>query len=136
MLGVEHASLSTLIEGKNPFERMRKRIDDLRDRMDRFFARAAHEDWLVAGYGAPAKLTTLSHELGLSAADIAYVVDDSPWKQGLLTPGLRYPVVPSSQLAKDPPDRLVLFAWNFADQIIAKHPNHKFVVPLPAYREV
>src|SRR6185503_4216961 len=45
----------------------------------------------VAGYGVPAKATTLMYTMGLSRADVDFLVDDSPWKIGLLSPGLHIP---------------------------------------------
>lgn len=46
-----------------------------------FDARA--EGRKIAGYGAPAKATTLMYQFGLKTEDLADIVDDSPWKQGL-----------------------------------------------------
>ena len=94
----------------------------------------------VVGYGAPAKLTTLMYQFGITADHIAYVVDDSPWKQGLLTPGKHIPVK-SPALLLDPdnmPACIVIFAWNFAEQIIKKYPQFKgsFIVPLPEFQKV
>lgn len=121
-----------------PFAELSKRIDILRAQFRAFLDEARERGLKVAGYGAPAKLTTLAHHLGIRPGEIAYVVDDSPWKQGLFTPGLRIPVVPPSRLVEDPPDKVVIFAWNFAEQIAAKHPElrGKFVVPLPTFREM
>ena len=88
----------------------------------------------IIGYGAAAKLTTLMYALGLDERHVQVIIDDSPIKQGLLTPGLHLPVKSSRALYDDHPDICVVFAWNFADAIIAKHPLYrgKFVVPLPA----
>lgn len=94
----------------------------------------------VVGYGAPAKLTTLMHQFGIGAHQIAYVVDDSPWKQGLLTPGTHIPVASADRLMEEGerPDCIVIFAWNFADQIVGKYPQFKgtFIVPLPEFKRV
>lgn len=119
------------------FETLSQRINVAGSRLQEFIQNLPGGQ-VLAGFGAPAKLTTLMHQFGLTAGDIAYVIDDSPWKQGLLTPGTRIPVVSSKYLSEDPPDRVVIFAWNFADQIAAKHPElaGKFVVPLPTYREI
>jgi SAM-dependent methyltransferase len=94
----------------------------------------------VVGYGAPAKLTTLMYQFGIRPDQIAYVVDDSPWKQGLLTPGKHIPVK-SPVLLLDPdnmPACILIFAWNFAEQIISKYPQFKgsFIVPLPEFKKV
>ncbi len=97
----------------------------------------AFEKGTIAGYGAPAKLTTLAHQFKLDGSKIAYVVDDSPWKNGLLTPGYRIPVVAR---AEPWPDAFVLFAWNFAEPIAAKLRaagyTGRIVVPLPAVHEL
>ncbi len=95
----------------------------------------------VAGYGAPAKATTLMHQFGLTSADIEYIIDDSPWKQGLLSPGLKLPIMPASHLEREPVDDLVILAWNFADPIIENNKsfltgNRRFIVPLPKLRMV
>jgi SAM-dependent methyltransferase len=95
----------------------------------------------VAGFGAPAKATTLMYQFGLGAGDLEYIIDDSPLKQGLFSPGRFVPVVASSVL-DDParkPDYLVILAWNFADPIIAKNKAYrdaggKFIVPIPELR--
>lgn len=119
------------------FDGMKKNIDAIGESVAAFIEDSKERGFKVAGYGAPAKLTTLAYHLGIEPGEIAYVVDDSQWKQGLLTPGMRIPVVPSSRLESDKPDRVMVFAWNFADSIIAKFPelSGRFVVPLPSFRE-
>lgn len=87
----------------------------------------------IAGYGAPAKLTTLAYACGIDG--LQYVVDDNPMKQGKYTPGKHWPIVPSSRLAEDPVDYLVLFAWNVAEECMKRARaagfRGKFVIPLP-----
>ncbi len=108
----------------------RKRLQDIKQAGQR-----------VAGFGAPAKLTTLMHEFGLTGHDIDFIVDDSPWKQNLHSPGTHILVVPSTELYERRPEWCVIFAWNFADPIIAKHKAYTqagghFLVPLPELREI
>lgn len=57
----------------------------------------------IAGYGAPAKATTLMYHFGIDIKSIDFIVDDSPLKQGLFTPGLHIPVLPSSILESRKP---------------------------------
>ena len=81
------------------------------------------------------------HQFGLTNTDIEYIVDDSPWKQGLLSPGLNVPIFASSQLEQQPVDDVVVLAWNFADPIIENNKlfltgNRRFIVPLPNLRMV
>ena len=90
----------------------------------------------IAGFGAPAKATTLMYHFGITKEVVDFIVDDSPLKQGLFSPGMHIPVVPSSAIAENKPDCLVVLAWNFAPSIIEKNPafrdaGGRFVVPLP-----
>ena len=91
----------------------------------------------IAGFGAPAKATTLMFHFGLGPDTLEYIVDDSPLKQGLFSPGHHIPVVPSSYLYDaHHPDYVLVLAWNFADSIIKKHEAFAksggcFIVPLP-----
>ena len=93
----------------------------------------------IAGYGAPAKGNTLLNFFSIGTEILDYIVDDSPHKQGKYTPGKRIPVVSREKLLSDPPDYLLILAWNFADSIIAKHESFrkrggKFIIPVPIPR--
>jgi SAM-dependent methyltransferase len=90
----------------------------------------------VAGYGAPAKATTLLYHFGIEPETLEYIVDDSPLKQGLHTPGLHIPVLPATVLETQPVDCLFILAWNFADSIMEnlkpfRAAGGQFLVPLP-----
>ncbi len=90
----------------------------------------------IAGYGAPAKATTLMHHFALDRALIDYIVDDNPLKQGMYTPGLHVPVVATTEIYRRKPDYVLVLAWNFAESIIARHrdyagSNGRFITPLP-----
>ena len=95
----------------------------------------------IAAYGAPAKATPLIHHFGLSDGVLDYVVDDNPMKQGKYVPGTGIPIVGSARLADDPPDYLLVLAWNFADQIVAKcgsfrRDGGRVIIPLPELKEL
>jgi SAM-dependent methyltransferase len=90
----------------------------------------------IAGYGAPAKATTLMHHFGLGGELIEYIVEDNPLKHGLFTSGLHIPVVATQALYDRRPDYVVVLAWNFAEPIMALHTRFseqggRFIVPLP-----
>jgi SAM-dependent methyltransferase len=90
----------------------------------------------IAGFGAPAKATTLMHQFRLDSDTIKFIVDDSPLKQGLFTPGLHIPVLAPEALEQRNPDYLLLLAWNFADAIIEKSRSYldrggRFIIPVP-----
>ncbi len=90
----------------------------------------------IAGFGAPAKATTLMYHFGIGPSIIDFIVDDSPLKQGLFTPGLHVPVLPTEQMYSRRPDYMIVLAWNFARPIMEKHAAFRgqgghFIVPLP-----
>jgi len=127
--------------GATAYSKLSAQISQAGDHLTAAIHAAKRAGRKVAGYGAPAKATTLMHQFGLTNTDIEYIVDDSPWKQGLLSPGLKVPIVASSHLAQQPVDDLVVLAWNFADPIIENNKsfltgNRRFIVPLPTLRMV
>jgi SAM-dependent methyltransferase len=70
---------------------------------------------LLCGYGAPAKLTTLTYACDVQ--DVRAIAEDSPWKIGRLTPGRQISIVSRRDLLRLDPDAVIVFAWNFADRI-------------------
>lgn len=112
------------------------KIDDLKSSLQRLLRKIKNEGKTIAAFGAPAKATTLMYHFGLGRELIDFIVDDSPLKQNLYSPGLHLPVVPSSHIYEKKPDYLLILAWNFADSIIAKHAafrraGGRFILPLP-----
>jgi SAM-dependent methyltransferase len=90
----------------------------------------------IAGYGAPAKASTIINYYELTFSDIAYVVDDNPLKQNWLIPGAKIPIMPSAYGEEHPTSYLVIFAWNFAREILQKVKHWRrrglrFLVPVP-----
>ncbi len=123
------------------YARFKRRIVERGAQLRERLVTLKREGKRIAGFGAPAKLTTLMHEFGLDKDTIDFIADDSVWKQGLFTPGTHIPVVPPSQLYEQRPDCCVIFAWNFADPIVSKHTHFiseggSFLVPLPDFREI
>lgn len=90
----------------------------------------------IAGYGAPAKGNTLINYCLFNDKQIDFIVDDNPLKQSMLSPGAKIPIVPGAYLHEHPTDFLIIFAWNFAKEIIEKNSalkqkGVKFIIPLP-----
>ncbi|MCH8904917.1 MAG: class I SAM-dependent methyltransferase [Bacteroidetes bacterium] len=112
------------------------KVMDVKTKVNKFIDEAIAENKTVVGYGAPAKGNTLINFCGLSSDKIKYIVDDNPLKQNMYSPGANIPIVDSKFLETNPADYLVIFAWNFAKDIIAKmghlrEKGVKFIVPLP-----
>lgn len=118
------------------FRRLEERIAELRHSLIAMLAEVRARGGQVAGYGAPARATTLLHQLGLGPELIDFIVDDRPWKQGLYMPGMLIPVVPPEALYERQPDVVVVLAWDYAKDIVARHHAYRsaggrFIVPLP-----
>ena len=120
------------------YEAFSKKISDRGEELKQLLLKLKKEGKRIAGFGAPAKATTLMYHFGLGPDLLEAIIDDSPWKQGLYTPGHHIPVVPAGRLA-DPqnrPDYCLILAWNFAEPIIKKQEAYRqaggrFIVPLP-----
>ncbi|MGW3974425.1 class I SAM-dependent methyltransferase [Streptomyces ardesiacus] len=74
----------------------------------------------IAGYGATAKSSTVTNFCGIGPDLVPYVCDTTPSKQGKLTPGMHIPVRPDTAFRDPYPDYALLFAWNHAEEIMAK----------------
>ena len=91
----------------------------------------------IAAFGAPAKATTLMYHFDIGPGMIDFIVDDSSLKQGMYSPGMHIPVLPSHALYEKKPDAVVILAWNFAEPIMKNHAAYldqggEFLVPLPS----
>jgi SAM-dependent methyltransferase len=124
------------IDKEESFHAFGERIDRLGSDLRSLLERLRSEDKRIAAFGAPAKATTLMQHFRIGSDVIEFIVDDSPLKQGLFTPGLHIPVLPVSAMYERRPDYVVVLAWNFADSIVKNHRRFletggKFIVPLP-----
>jgi SAM-dependent methyltransferase len=72
----------------------------------------------VAAYGAAAKGATLLNWCGITPAELPFVADRSPYKQGRRLPGCGIPIVPPAHVEQTRPDYLVILPWNFKDEIV------------------
>ena len=96
----------------------------------------------LAGYGAPAKGSTLLEFFGIGPDLLDFIADRSPLKQGRFTPGSHIPIVAPERLLEDPsPDHVLLLAWNFEDEILAQQAEFRrrggrFILPVPEVRIV
>lgn len=90
----------------------------------------------IVGFGAPAKFTTLATTFGITSDILDFIVEDSPLKINLFTPGSHIPVVSKDRLNEA--DYCIIFAWNFAESIIRNNPQYsgKWIVPLPELKTI
>lgn len=90
----------------------------------------------VCGHGASAKSTVWLNACGLRRKDIDFVMDDTPQKLWSTVPGTDIPVLPEHNNFAQLIDYTVLFAWNYAKEIIEREQTYlkdggTYLVPVP-----
>jgi hypothetical protein len=111
----------------------------LKEELLDFLDRLRGQGLRLAGYGAPAKGNTLLNYCGIGVDRLPYLVDKSPFKHGLRTPGQHLPVFGIEKLLEDQPDVTLLLAWNFAEEILVQQREYqnrggRFALPLPVVK--
>jgi SAM-dependent methyltransferase len=95
----------------------------------------------VGGYGVSVGTTALLPQFGL-VQRLSFLVDDDPGKSPVLQgPGYSIPVIGPQELYAQDAGAVVVFAWRYADSILAKHDRFlagggEFIIPLPSVRIV
>ena len=90
----------------------------------------------IAGYGAPTKVTLLINLSKLTKNEVSYLIEDNILKVGRYTPRASIPIFSLEELKSRKPEIIIIFAWNFADDIIEKLSkivpwDCRFIIPLP-----
>lgn len=112
------------------------RVSDLKIELNDLLRGLKKDKKRIVGYGAAAKGNVLTNIFDIGTDVLDYIVDSTPYKQGLYTPGKHIPVHAESKLVEDMPDYTLILAWNFADEIMDKQKEYKkkggkFIIPIP-----
>ncbi|MBL6945301.1 MAG: class I SAM-dependent methyltransferase [Rhodospirillales bacterium] len=85
----------------------------------------------IWAYGASGRASMWFNACGMDYVE--KVIDASQLRAGRLMPGLHQPIVPPESLRENPPDCMLVTAWNYFEQIRAKEPGYNgvWVTPLP-----
>ena len=134
ILSAEEAAGLTRLEA---FETFADRVEQARRGLRAFLADRRRDGSLVAGYGAPSRGNTLLNSSDVGPADVAFVVDRAPSKQGRYLPGSRIPIFAPARIDEARPDYLLILTWDLRDEIISQMSHVRswgcrFVVPLPS----
>jgi len=112
-----------------------------RDDLVALLEKARDEGKRVVAYGATAKSATVTNLCGIGPDLVSFVCDSTPAKQGRLSPGTHIPVYSPEAFSNPYPDYALLFAWNHAEEIMAKEQafaesGGKWILYVPEVRVV
>ena len=128
------------IDNLQTLENFNKKLQNNIEQIRELFVKLKKDNKRIFGYGAPAKSSTMINSIGLDKSNIELIMEDSPLKQGLFTPGSHIPITSPDILEKEMPDYLMIFAWNYADEIIKKvedkYQKLNYIIPMPDLRVI
>jgi hypothetical protein len=113
-----------------------KTVRELKRSLLRLLIALVEDGKSIAAYGAPAKGNTLLNYCGIGRDFISFAVDRNVYKQGLLLPGTRIPVLAPDEIARRRPDYVLILPWNLRDEITTQLAEiqewgGKFIIPVP-----
>lgn len=118
-----------------------ERVEQIRNDLMTMLRTLKAQGASLAGYGAPAKGSTLLNYYGIGPDLLDFLADRNTMKQGRFAPGNRIPVVSPDEIGIRKPDYLLVLAWNFAEEIMQQQEpfraaGGKFIIPIPQVRVV
>ncbi len=126
MLKEEEKFISeNFIKGK--FEDFKNEINSLKTNLYKL----KNKNKSIKGYGAPARLATITNFADIDKNLIDYVIDDSELKMNRFSPGKHIPI--KSYSSEDELRHVLLFAYEYYESIKKKikHKNVEFYKPVP-----
>ena len=118
------------------YKKFEKKIINCKNKLNSLIQNCINNNMNIAGYGAAAKTTTFLNYFKISEKNIKFIFDDNKLKQGLCIPGTKIKILDPLNMNKKNIDVLIIFAWNYAELIIAKNKKFKkkggkFLIPFP-----
>jgi len=107
------------------YEKFAERVEKLKKDVVKKLSALKKKNKTIAGYGAAAKANVLLNYFGIDKKTIDYIVDSTPYKQGRFTPGSHIPIYSEDKIYETNPDYVLIFAWNFAEEIMDKNKKYK-----------
>ncbi len=87
----------------------------------------------VIGYGAPARVSTITNFSKINSNLINYIIDDSPLKQNRFSPGMHIKILPRKNNINNKINIVIVFAYEYFRDIkkFFKNKKVKFFKPIP-----
>ena len=124
------------------FMQFSKKTSKLKLLLKKKIEKFKEKNYLVFGYGAPAKGNVLLNYCEIDNKVLDFITDTTLLKQGKFTPGTKIPIInPKNKPNTNSKMIGLLLAWNYKDTIIKKETNFlksggKFLIPIPKPRVV
>lgn len=135
------AGLLALEESKNiyspkTYKEFVNKVETKKKELMTLLKKLKSEGYSIAGYGASARGNILMNYFGIDNKILDFIVDSTPYKQSLYTPGHHIPIRPEKALLEEMPEYALLLAWNFKDEILKKQEVYrkrggKFILIVP-----
>lgn len=133
-----HEEIDSGLYDLNTYKALKRKIEGITDELFLILSEVVSKGGKVASYGASATSTVLNAMLQINRF-LSFIVDDNSLRQGRLSPGYMLPVISSRALEDFRPELVVISAWRFSDEIVAKNQDYLssggvFVIPFPQVR--
>lgn len=109
----------------NTYKEFSKKIESLKKKSKDFFNKAKKENKNVFGYGASGQANSLMSFFEISNDDLKFIIDDSPIKDGLITPRNHIKIKNRNFLTENTPDYIYVLAYTFLNEIIERNKSIK-----------
>jgi len=119
------------------FMQFSERILNLKLSLKKKIKKLKKENWLIFGYGAPAKGNVLLNYCNIDNKSLDFIIDTTILKQGKFTPGTKIPIISPNKKPKRHSKMIgLMLAWNYKSTIIKNEKNFlknggRFLIPIP-----
>ena len=124
------------------YQKFSENVKELKNKLQNTLLKFKKEGKIIFGYGAPAKGNVLLNYCNIGTEFLDYIIDTTPLKQGLYTPGMHIPVKSDKKnIEKSSQQIALLLAWNYEEAIINKEKlflknGGKFLIPIPTPKTI
>lgn len=120
------------------YKRMNVQVSQLKKDIVALLKSVKKQNKRIVAYSAPAKGNILLNYFNIGMY-LDYIVDKSPAKQGLYTPGTHLLVFAPERIEVKKPDYIIILCWNIADEVIKQLKKYqkdkvKFIIPIPSIK--
>ncbi len=130
--------INVLLEEKNNlklkiFDDFNKKIKALSKNLKNKLINLNKKNKYIIGYGAPARVSTITNVCDINSNLIQYIIDDSPLKQNRFSPGKHISILPKKNNINKRIDIVIVFAFEYFKDIKKnfKDSKVKFYKPIP-----